>query len=130
MSNVDKFLDNLINYDKKHIHPDVIKALQPYILDPEFSPEKILAKSSAAAGLCSWVININRFYDVYLIVEPKERALMESEKELKDARDKLTALNQRLTELEEQLNALQMEYDEALAKNRNARTKLIKQHSP
>lgn len=116
MSNVDKFLDNLINYDKKHIHPDVIKALQPYILDPEFSPEKILAKSSAAAGLCSWVININRFYDVYLIVEPKERALMESEKELKDARDKLTALNQRLTELEEQLNALQMEYDEALAK--------------
>ncbi|XP_044574110.1 dynein beta chain, ciliary [Drosophila ananassae] len=116
MGNVDKFLDNLINYDKKHIHPDIIKALQPYILDPEFSPEKILAKSSAAAGLCSWVININRFYDVYLIVEPKERALMESEKELKDARDKLTALNQRLTELEEQLNALQMEYDEALAK--------------
>ncbi|XP_026835009.1 dynein beta chain, ciliary isoform X2 [Drosophila erecta] len=116
MGNVDKFLDNLINYDKKHIHPDVIKALQPYILDAEFSPEKILAKSSAAAGLCSWVININRFYDVYLIVEPKERALLESERELKDARDKLTALNLRLTELEEQLNALQMEYDEALAK--------------
>ncbi|KAI8033161.1 hypothetical protein M5D96_014083, partial [Drosophila gunungcola] len=109
MGNVDKFLDNLINYDKKHIHPDIIKALQPYIQDPEFSPEKILAKSSAAAGLCSWVININRFY------EPKERALLESEKELKDARDKLTALNQKLTELEEQLNALQMEYDEALA---------------
>ncbi|BFF92572.1 dynein beta chain ciliary [Drosophila madeirensis] len=115
MGNVDKFLDNLINYDKKHIHPDVIKALQPYINDPDFSPEKIISKSSAAAGLCSWVININRFYDVYLIVEPKERALLESEKELQDARDKLTALNQRLNELEEELSVLQMEYDEALA---------------
>ncbi|KAL9894878.1 dynein beta chain, ciliary [Glossina fuscipes] len=116
MGNVDKFLNDLVNYDKKHIHPDIIKALQPYIADPEFIPEKILAKSAAAAGLCSWVININRFYEVYLIVEPKERALVEAEQELQDARDKLTALNQRLNELEEQLNVLQSEYDEALAK--------------
>ncbi|XP_030080192.1 dynein beta chain, ciliary [Drosophila hydei] len=116
MGNVDKFLDNLINYDKKHIHPDVIKALQPYVLDPEFNPEKIISKSSAAAGLCSWVININRFYDVYLVVEPKERALVEAEKELNDARDKLTALNQRLNELEQELNILQISFDEAMAK--------------
>ncbi|XP_039947795.1 dynein beta chain, ciliary [Bactrocera tryoni] len=116
MGNVDKFLSDLVNYDKKHIHPDIIKALQPYINDSEFNPEKILSKSAAAAGLCSWVININRFYDVYLIVEPKERALVEAEQELKDARDKLQALNDRLLELEEQLNVLQMEYDEALAK--------------
>lgn len=116
MGNVDKFLEKLVNYDKKHIHPDVIKALQPYLANPEFDPEKIIAKSSAAAGLCSWVININKFYDVYLIVEPKERALMEAEQELQDARDKLQALNDRLNELEEQLNILQTEYDEALAK--------------
>lgn len=116
MGNVDKFLDGLINYDKKHIHPDIIKALQPYILDPEFMPEKIMAKSSAAAGLCSWVININRFYDVYLIVEPKERALVEAEKQLNDARDTLTALNQRLNELEQELNILQISFDEAMAK--------------
>ncbi|XP_023292211.2 dynein beta chain, ciliary [Lucilia cuprina] len=116
MGNVDKFLDSLVNYDKKHIHPDVIKALQPYLADPEFNPDTILAKSAAAAGLCSWVININKFYEVYLVVEPKERALVEAEQELKDARDKLTALNNRLNELEEQLNVLQTAYDEALAK--------------
>lgn len=116
MGNVDKFLNDLVNYDKKHIHPDIIKALQPYIENAEFNPEKILAKSAAAAGLCSWVININRFYEVYLIVEPKERALVEAEQELKDARDKLTALNNRLNELEEELNVLQTNYDDALAK--------------
>lgn len=116
MGNVDKFLSDLVNFDKKHIHPDVIKALQPYLADAEFDPEKIVSKSMAAAGLCSWVININKFYDVYLVVEPKERALMEAEQELQDARDKLTALNNRLNELEEELNILQMDYDEALAK--------------
>lgn len=31
MSKVDKFLDDLKNYDKKNIHPDIIKAVQPYL---------------------------------------------------------------------------------------------------
>ncbi|XP_037954213.1 dynein beta chain, ciliary [Teleopsis dalmanni] len=116
MGNVDKFLGDLVNYDKKHIHPDVIKALTPYVSDPDFNPEKIMSKSAAAAGLCSWVININRFYEVYLIVEPKERALADAERELREAREKLQSLNAQLTELEEQLNVLQTQYDEALAR--------------
>lgn len=31
MGNVGQFLDNLKNYDKKNISPDVIKALMPYL---------------------------------------------------------------------------------------------------
>lgn len=115
MGNVDKFLSDLVNYDKEHIHPDVIKALMPYVKDPDFDPQKIQSKSLAAAGLCSWVININKFYDVWLVVEPKLKALTEAEQELKDARDKLEYLNNRLMELEEQLNIIQAEFDAALA---------------
>lgn len=115
MGNVDKFLNDLVTYDKEHIHPDVIKALAPYINDPEFDPLKIQSKSNAAAGLCSWVININKFYDVWLVVEPKMRALTDAEQQLKDARDKLEFLNAKLGELEEQLNVIQSEFDAALA---------------
>lgn len=50
MAKVDGFLDSLINYDKEHIHPDIVKAIQPYLKDPEFDPAFIAAKSSAAAG--------------------------------------------------------------------------------
>jgi len=50
MAKVDGFLDSLINYDKEHIHLDVVKAIQPYLKDPEFDPDLIAAKSSAAAG--------------------------------------------------------------------------------
>jgi len=50
MAKVDGFLDSLINYDKEHIHPDVVKAIQPYLKDPEFDPDFIAGKSLAAAG--------------------------------------------------------------------------------
>jgi dynein heavy chain len=50
MAKVDGFLDSLKNYDKEHIHPDIVKAIQPYLKDPEFNPEFIQAKSSAAGS--------------------------------------------------------------------------------
>lgn len=64
--------------------------------DPEFNPQKILGKSVAAGGLCSWVINIHNFYNVFLVVEPKQKALVDTQNELKDAQHKLTYLNNKI----------------------------------
>lgn len=50
----------------------------------------------AAGGLCSWVINIHNFYNVFLVVEPKQKALLDTQNELKDAQDKLTYLNNKI----------------------------------
>ncbi|NWQ82225.1 DYH17 protein, partial [Columbina picui] len=50
---------------------------RPYQADPSFDPEFIMSKSTAAAGLCSWCLNIVRFYEVYCEVEPKRLALAE-----------------------------------------------------
>ena len=47
------------------------------------------SKSAAAAGLCSWVINIVKFFEVYCDVEPKRRALEEANQELAEAQDTL-----------------------------------------
>lgn len=46
MAKVDAFLDALINYDKENIHPEVIKAIQPYLKNPEFEPDFIRSKSA------------------------------------------------------------------------------------
>ncbi|XP_058061407.1 LOW QUALITY PROTEIN: dynein beta chain, ciliary-like [Anopheles bellator] len=115
MNKVDVFLNDLIYYDKEHIHPDVIKALQTYLRDPEFDPDKIRAKSIAAAGLCAWVINIHKFYEVYQVVEPKQRALNEAQSELKAAQDKLMELTSKITELEEKLSVIEAAFNNALA---------------
>lgn len=50
MAKVDGFLDSLITYDKENIHPEIIKAIQPYLKDSEFEPEFVRSKSAAAAG--------------------------------------------------------------------------------
>lgn len=96
MAKVDAFLDALINYDKENIHPEIIKAIQPYLNDAEFEPEYIRSKSGAAAGLCAWVINIIKFYEVYCDVEPKRRALAQANAELAAAQDRLSGIKRKV----------------------------------
>ncbi|KAF5280421.1 hypothetical protein FQR65_LT03230 [Abscondita terminalis] len=114
MTKVDQFLNDLMNFDKGGMTPEIVKATQEYVNDPEFDPEVIRAKSIAAAGLCSWVINILKYYDVFVVVEPKRRALQQANQELDNARSKLVQLNNKLAHLERQLDILRTDFDEAM----------------
>lgn len=96
MAKVDSFLDSLINYDKENIHPEVMKAIEPYLKDAEFEPEFVRSKSAAAAGLCAWVINIIKFYEVYCDVEPKRKALAAANAELAAAQEKLSVIKKKV----------------------------------
>ncbi|KYN05431.1 Dynein beta chain, ciliary [Cyphomyrmex costatus] len=113
MAKVDTFLDSLINYDKENIHPEVIKAIQPYLKDSEFEPEFVRSKSAAAAGLCAWVINIIKFYEVFCDVEPKRKALAHANAELAAAQDKLSGIKRKVASLEEQLAKLTADFEKA-----------------
>jgi dynein heavy chain len=114
MAKVDQFLDNLVNYEKENIHPNVLLAIEPYTKDKEFEPEFIRTKSAAAAGLCSWVINIIKFYEVYCDVEPKRKALEDANKQLQDAKTKLESIILKVAELEETLQTLTDQYKAAI----------------
>ncbi|KAK6645275.1 hypothetical protein RUM43_001551 [Polyplax serrata] len=113
MAKVDQFLDTLINYDKENIHPEIIKAIQPYLKDAEFEPEFVRSKSGAAAGLCAWVINIIKFYEVYCDVEPKRKALAAANAELAAAQEKLSVIKEKVASLEEQLAKLTADFEKA-----------------
>ncbi|XP_039966059.1 dynein beta chain, ciliary [Bactrocera tryoni] len=115
MVRVDQFLYDLVNYNKDNIHPNIIEVLQEYLKDPEFSPEKVVQKSVAAAGLCAWVINLHRYHQVFLIVGPKQQALQDSQKELQEARERLQYLKFKIQELEMKLAEIQAEFEEAIA---------------
>lgn len=108
MAKVDSFLDALINYDKENIHPEVIKAIQPYLKDSEFEPEFVRSKSAAAAGLCAWVINIIKFYEVFCDVEPKRKALAHANAELAAAQDKLSGIKRKVAVSERQRKTFQI----------------------
>ena len=114
MGKVDQFLDSLVNYQKENIHPNVLVALEPYLNDQEFNPDFVRTKSGAAAGLCSWVINIVKFYEVYCDVEPKRRALEEANQQLADAETRLASIIAKVAELEETLGELTRQYEAAV----------------
>ena len=93
---VDQFLDSLINFDKENIQDANLKAVQPYLKDEEFNPDLVRSKSFAAAGLCSWVVNIVNFYVVFCDVEPKRKALAKANAELSAAREKLAKIKAKI----------------------------------
>ncbi|XP_006863495.1 PREDICTED: dynein heavy chain 9, axonemal [Chrysochloris asiatica] len=115
MAKVDGFLDSLINFDKENIHENCLKAIRPYLQDPEFNPEFVATKSYAAAGLCSWVINIVRFYEVYCDVEPKRQALSNATSDLTTAQEKLATIKVKISHLNENLAKLTAKFEKATA---------------
>ena len=114
MAKVDQFLESLINYEKENIHPNILTAIDVYIKDPQFEPEFVRSKSAAAAGLCSWVINILKFYSVYCDVAPKRKALEEANQQLHDAQTKLQGIIDKVAQLEETLVTLTNQYKAAI----------------
>ena len=113
MNKVDQFLDQLLNYDKENIHENNLKAIDAYLENPEFEPEFIRSKSSAAAGLCSWCINIVTFYRVFCDVEPKRNALAQANIDLQTAQDKLVVIKSKIKELDDNLAELTASFEKA-----------------
>ena len=117
MADVGKFLDTLQKFDKDNFWADAkVKVREitgpPDKPNPEFNYDFMKSKSSAAAGLCDWVVNICIYHDIYLEVAPKRKLLDEAEAKLADAnrklqtvRDTVAALEARKAELQSQLMA-------------------------
>ncbi|XP_015735401.1 dynein heavy chain 17, axonemal [Coturnix japonica] len=115
MGKVDTFLDALKKYDKEHIPEPCLKEFQRYQTDPTFDPDFIMSKSTAAAGLCSWCLNIVRFYNVYCEVEPKRLALEEANAELAEAQEKLSLIKKKIADLNANLATLTAQFEKATA---------------
>ncbi|XP_038653360.1 dynein heavy chain 11, axonemal-like isoform X2 [Scyliorhinus canicula] len=116
MGKVDDFLQTLINYNKEHIPENSLKvAKEQYLQDPDFNPDLVRTKSFAASGLCAWVINIIRFYEVYCDVEPKRQALTQANVELATATEKLEAIRKKLSDLDTNLCKLTASFEKATA---------------
>ncbi|XP_066120408.1 dynein axonemal heavy chain 9 [Saccopteryx bilineata] len=115
MAKVDSFLDSLVNFDKENIHENCLQAVRPYLRDPAFNREFVGTKSYAATGLCSWVVNIVKFYEVFCEVEPKRQALHRATLDLTEAQEKLAAVKAKVAHLNENLARLTAKFEKATA---------------
>jgi dynein heavy chain len=114
MGNVGEFLDNLLTYDKENVPAQSLKEIKKnYLTADGFNAENVAGKSQAAAGLCSWVINIITFFEVYCDVEPKRLALADANAQLEAANTKLAKIMAQIKTLDEALAKLTANFDEA-----------------
>jgi dynein heavy chain len=74
------FLESLKTFDKDAILPAHKAALKTADLlgSPIFTYEIMMKKSSAAANLANWVINVVRYNDIFVEVVPLKKEAEES----------------------------------------------------
>jgi len=106
MADTGGFLNRLLNYDKENMSQQVIDKIQPYLKNKDFKPDLVKAVSSALVGLCKWVIAMDAYYSINLIVKPKKEMLAVAEAEytqcmadLAEKKASLDAVNAKLEQL-------------------------------
>ncbi|XP_021255790.1 dynein heavy chain 7, axonemal isoform X4 [Numida meleagris] len=103
-----RFLQSLHEYDKDNIPPAYMAIIRKqYLTNPEFVPDKIRNASTAAEGLCKWVIAMDVYDKVIKNVAPKKLKLNEAEGKLNIAMDGLRKKQADLKEVQDKLVVLQ-----------------------
>lgn len=111
------FLQQLKDFDKDHIRPDIMaKIRKEYLPHKNFKPHIVAKASSAAEGLCKWIIAMDLYDNVAREVAPKKEKLEKAEKEFADTMAILKEKKDLVTRLEEKLANLNEMLEEATAK--------------
>jgi dynein heavy chain len=124
MGNPNGFLAELSGYkariDNDEVNPNNFKACKPILADSDFTIERLTNISSVAAGLCSWVININVYYDVYVDVEPKRLQVEAAKAELAEADKNKAEVDELVAKLNSELQVLLDSFNEAMKTKQDA----------
>ncbi|XP_013163033.1 PREDICTED: dynein heavy chain 12, axonemal [Papilio xuthus] len=105
------FLDSLKNFDKDNIPIATMQKIRKeYLSHKDFKPHIIAKASTAAEGLCKWIIAMDMYDAVAKVVAPKKAKLEAAEKEfaetmaiLEEKKATVARLEARLAELNEAL---------------------------
>ena len=121
MGNVDQFLNQLLNFDKDNTPVYACEYIEKHLFsDPDFTVEVMQKKSSAAAGMCGWVINIVKYYRIYEVVEPKRKMLAEANQKLEAANTQLASVRAHVASLEAKLAELNAQFEAATQEKNEA----------
>jgi len=126
LSDVKGLLAELLTYKAKienGMVPSInFKEVRQYLSLEHFNRETLLMKNSAAAGLCEWCVNIVKFRDIFVTVEPLREALAAANAEYTAASEKLAGAQKKVAELSAELAVLEVKYDAALKSKQAAET--------
>jgi len=114
MQNIDGFKAKLSEFKGENITEEEVELLRPYIDDPTFTPDKMVAKSAAAANLCTWVVNTYNYNRLYVKVKPLMDSLSAARSRKDAAMERLELARHRVTEVQSHLKSLEETYERAM----------------
>ena len=101
-------------FDKDNIPEDIMTKIRTeYLPHRDFKPNVVAKASSAAEGLCKWVIAMDMYDAVAKEVAPKKAKLAIAEGEYTSTLRELTTKRAQLSELETKLRQLNEQLSEA-----------------
>nr|XP_014091747.2 dynein heavy chain 12, axonemal isoform X1 [Bactrocera oleae] len=110
------FLQQLKDFDKDNIKPEIMARIRKeFIPNKDFQPRIVAKASSAAEGLCKWIIAMDLYDNVAKVVAPKKAKLAAAEKEYSDTMKFLTEKRELAAALEAKVAKLNEELDKANA---------------
>jgi len=102
------FVQGLKDYDKDNINPKIMKTIRTtYMPNEKFNAESAAKASSAAAGLCKWVLAMECYDRVAKVVGPKKIALEKTQASLAITMGELNEKKASLKVVQDDLAALQ-----------------------
>jgi dynein heavy chain len=110
------FIDQLKSYNKEEIQDWMKVEIKKLRAQDHFNYEAMLKKSSAAANLANWVINVVDYNEIYVNVKPLAEEADRAEKELNQKNAELKEVQDVVAELVAKVDALKAQLAEAEAK--------------
>lgn len=107
LSNATGLLQDLKDYDKDNIDPDIIEKIEPYIENPDFTPKAIEKASKACKAMCMWVRAMYKYDTVAKQVEPKKQKLAEASAKLEKTMAVLAKAKEQLRLVEDKIKSLE-----------------------
>jgi dynein heavy chain len=107
------FLNDLQTYDRENIAEDFIKKLQPVLSEPNFNEAHLKGVNAVAANLACWVIAMDKFYAVNLVVKPKKAQLAVAQEEFAKVNAALDIKKAELKKVQDRVDALRRQLKEA-----------------
>uniref|UniRef100_A0A2C9JD05 AAA+ ATPase domain-containing protein n=1 Tax=Biomphalaria glabrata TaxID=6526 RepID=A0A2C9JD05_BIOGL len=98
------FLNDLKSFDKDNIPDSVMTIIRKqYLTNPDFDPKTVAKASSAAEGLCKWILAMEIYDRVAKVVAPKKIKLKAAEADLSNLMDTLNKKRAELAAVEKKL---------------------------
>lgn len=114
------FLKDLISFDKDNINQTaILKIKREYLTNSEFNPSRVANASSAAEGLCKWVMAMVKYDEIKKVVAPKEEKLAVAQEELSVLNNALAEKQGQLKTVETRLENLRQDLEETTDKKNN-----------